>query len=182
MFTSKRVMTCVAVAALLAACATQMTGRHAPSQGPNLGRLATAEEIAAWDISIPPSGAGLPPGSGSVKQGAVVYMAKCQACHGPNGEGKPADALAGGIGTLASGNPVRTVGSYWPYATTLFDYVRRAMPTTAPMSLTNDEVYAVSAYILNVNGIIGADAVMNAQTLPQVKMPNRDGFVDYSHR
>jgi cytochrome c len=124
----------------------------------------------------------LPAGSGSVKQGAAVYVAKCQACHGEKGAGKPADALVGGIGTLASNNPVRTVGSYWPYATTLFDYVRRAMPTTAPMSLTNDEVYAVSAYVLNLNGIIAADAVMNAQTLPQVKMPNRSGFIDYSRR
>jgi cytochrome c len=182
MFTSKRIITCVAVASLLGACATQISGPQPPSQGPNLGRAAAAEEIAAWDISIPPSGAGLPAGSGSVKQGAAVYVANCQACHGEKGAGKPADALVGGIGTLASNNPVRTVGSYWPYATTLFDYVRRAMPTTAPMSLTNDEVYAVSAYILNLNGIIAADAVMNAQTLPQVKMPNRDGFVDWSRR
>jgi cytochrome c len=182
MFTSKRIITCAAVASLLGACATQISGPQAPSQGPNLGRAAAAEEIAAWDISIPPSGAGLPAGSGSVKQGAAVYVANCQACHGEKGAGKPADALVGGIGTLASNNPVRTVGSYWPYATTLFDYVRRAMPTTAPMSLTNDEVYAVSAYILNLNGIIAADAVMNAQTLPQVKMPNRDGFVDWSRR
>jgi S-disulfanyl-L-cysteine oxidoreductase SoxD len=182
MFTSKRIVTGVAAAALLAACATQMTGSQAPSQGPNLGRAASADEIAAWDISIPPGGAGLPAGSGSVKQGAAIYVAKCQACHGPNGAGKPADALAGGIGTLASDNPVRTVGSYWPYATTLFDYVRRAMPANAPMSLTPDEVYAVSAYILNLNDIVAADAVMNAQTLPQVKMPNRAGFVDYSRK
>jgi S-disulfanyl-L-cysteine oxidoreductase SoxD len=182
MFTSKRIVTGVAVAALLAACATQMTGSQGPSQGPNLGRAAGADEIAAWDISISPSGAGLPAGSGSSRQGAAIYVAKCQACHGPNGAGKPADALAGGIGTLASDNPVRTVGSYWPYATTLFDYVRRAMPANAPMSLTHDEVYAVSAYILNLNDIIAADAVMNAQTLPQVKMPNRDGFVDYSRK
>jgi cytochrome c len=173
----------IAVAALFGACAAITPGPlAAPPEGPNLGRAASAEEIAAWDISIPPSGAGLPSGSGSVEQGAAVYVAKCQACHGPNGAGKAADALAGGIGTLASNNPVRTVGSYWPYATTLFDYVRRAMPTTAPMSLTNDEVYAVSAYVLNLNGIIAADAVMNAQTLPQVKMPNRDGFVDWSRK
>ena len=180
MFTSKRIGSCVAAAALLGACATQVSGPQATSHGPNLGRAASTEEIAAWDISIPPSGAGLPAGSGSVQQGAAVYGAKCQACHGDRGTGKPADALVGGIGTLASKSPVRTVGSYWPYATTLFDYVRRAMPTTAPMSLTNDEVYAVSAYILNLNGIIAADAVMDAKSLRQVKMPNRDGFVDYS--
>ena len=106
-----------------------------------------------------------------------MYAAKCESCHGPKGVGKPADSLVGGKGTLASPNPVRTVGSYWPYATTLFDYTRRAMPTTAPMSLTDEQVYAVTAYVLHLNGIIPADAVMNAQTLPQVKMPNRDGFV-----
>lgn len=128
----------------------------------------------------PPSDAGLPPGSGTVKQGAAVYASKCKACHGEKGAGKPADALVGGIGTLGSGKPVRTVGSYWPYATTLFDYTRRAMPTTAPMSLTNEEVYAVTAYILHLNGIVPADAVMNSETLPQVQMPNREGFVDYS--
>lgn len=181
MFTFERVAIALLVA-LLAACATQMTGSQTPPKGPNLGRAASAEEIKAWDISIPPSGAGLPAGSGSVKQGAAVYTSKCQACHGARGAGKPADALAGGQGTLASNNPVRTVGSYWPYATTLFDYVRRAMPVQNPMSLTDDEVYAVSAYILRLNGIIAEDAVMNAQTLPQVKMPNRDGFVDYSRK
>jgi len=100
------------------------------------------------------------------------------ACHGAKGAGKPADPLAGGIGSLATKTPLRTVGSYWPYATTLFDYVRRAMPITNPLSLTDDEVYAVSAYVLFLNGIVGEDAVMNAQTLPQVRMPNRDGFVN----
>ena len=183
MNTSKRAGTGMTLAALLTACASTLTSEpQAPAQGPGLGRAATAQEIAAWDISIPPSGAGLPPGSGSVKQGESVYVAQCQACHGAKGAGKPADALVGGMGTLASANPVRTVGSYWPYATTLFDYTRRAMPTTAPMSLTNEQVYAVTAYILHLNGIVPADAVMNAQTLPQVRMPNRDGFVDYSRR
>src|SRR5204863_2513173 len=131
----------------------------------------------AWDISIPPSGAGLPPGSATAKQGLAVYTARCQACHGPAGVGKPADALIGGIGSLATAKPVRTVGSFWPYATTLFDYTRRAMPLQNPKSLTDDEVYAVSAYILSLNGIIADNVQMNAQTLPQVKMPNRDGFV-----
>jgi mono/diheme cytochrome c family protein len=182
MFTFERIAIGVAVTALLAACATQMTGSQAPSKGPNLGRVASAQEVAAWDISIPPSGAGLPPGSGGVKQGAVVYASKCRSCHGVNGAGNPADALVGGKGSLATKAPVRTVGSYWPYATTLFDYVRRAMPIQNPMSLTDDEVYAVSAYILNLNGIVAGDAEMNAQTLPQVKMPNRDGFVDYSRK
>ena len=147
------------------------------AESPNLGRVAAPEEIAAWDISIGPDGAGLPPGKGTPSEGEAVYVAKCLACHGEKGAGKPADELAGGVGSLASANPVRTVGSYWPYATTLFDYVRRAMPITAPLSLGDDEVYAVSAYVLYLNGVVGEDAAMNAQTLPQVKMPNRDGFV-----
>jgi mono/diheme cytochrome c family protein len=182
MLTSKALAIGIAGAALLGACATQMSGPQSASQRPALGRAASAEEIRAWDISIPPSGEGLPAGSGSVQQGAAVYAGKCQSCHGEKGAGKPADALAGGTGSLASANPVRTVGSYWPYATTLFDYVRRAMPTTAPMSLSNDEVYAVSAYVLYLNGVIREDQVMSAQTLPQVKMPNRDGFVDWSRK
>jgi len=176
MFTPKRLV--VAAAAALSACAAQPTS--APVKAPAFGEPVSAAEIARWDISIPPSGAGLPAGSGSVKQGEAVYAAKCQACHGAKGLGKPADALAGGIGSLATGKPVRTVGSYWPYATTLFDDTRRAMPTTNPLSLSNDEVYAVTAYVLYLNGIIGESAVMNAKTLPQVKMPNRDGFVNVS--
>ena len=180
MCTHKRTVIGLAAAVLLAACTTPSMGPQPSPQGLNLGRAVTADEIKAWDISIPPSGAGLPPGSGSVQQGAAVYAAKCQACHGASGEGKPVVALVGGQGTLASDNATRTVGSYWPYATTLFDYVRRAMPTNAPKSLTDSEVYAVSAYVLQLNGIIPQDAVMNAQTLPQVKMPNRDGFIDYS--
>lgn len=163
---------------LVAACATS----NMPTAGPGLGRVATAQEVAAWDISIPPSGAGLPAGTGSVKQGESVYVAKCQSCHGVKGVGKPADRLVGGIGSLASGKAVLTVGSYWPHATTLFDYVRRAMPTTNPQSLTDSEVYAVTAYVLHLNGIVAENVVMDARTLPQVRMPNRDGFVDWSRR
>jgi cytochrome c len=171
----------LAASAMVAACATT-TDSVTPTRGPNLGRAPSAQEIRAADISIPPSGEGLPAGSGTAKQGAQVYAAKCQSCHGEKGIGKPADALVGGIGSLATPKPVRTVGSFWPYATTLFDYTRRAMPLQSPKSLTDDEVYAVSAYILFLNGIIGEDAAMNAQTLAQVKMPNRDGFVDYSRK
>ena len=160
---------------ILSSCAgTPQTSTCKP---PALGTPVGAAEIARWDISVPPSGAGLPAGSGTARQGEKVYEQKCVACHGANGAGKPADPLAGGVGSLASKTPVRTVGSYWPYATTLFDYVRRAMPITNPLSLTNDEVYAVTAYVLALNGIVGEDVVMNAQSLPQVKMPNRDGFV-----
>ena len=177
MYSSKPLLA-LAVAALTASCAT--SGGEAPmaTSGPGLGRAATAQEVAAWDISIPPSGAGLPAGSGTVKGGEAVYLAQCQACHGERGTGKPADALVGGIGSLGSATQVLTVGSFWPYATTLFDYTRRAMPTTRPLSLTNDQVYAVTAYILFLNGIIPENAKMNAQTLPQVRMPNRDGFID----
>src|SRR5207302_11256509 len=145
---------------------------------PKLGRPATPDELARADISIPPDGRGFPPGSGSVVQGAQVFATKCAACHGMQGEGTPnGDRLVGGVGTLATANPIKTVSSYWPYATTLFDYIRRAMPITNPQSLTDDEVYAVSAYVLFINGIIGEDVAMNAQTLPQVRMPNRDGFI-----
>ncbi len=144
---------------------------------PNLGRPATPTEIAGWDMSIPSDGTGLPPGRGTAEQGAVVYTQKCQACHGEKGAGQPNDRLVGGQGTLTSANPVRTIGSYWPYATTVFDYVRRAMPYTQSQSLTNDEVYAVTAYLHHLNGIIGAPDVMNAQTLPQVQMPNREHFI-----
>jgi mono/diheme cytochrome c family protein len=177
MYTSERLMAIVTFAALASSCATHPSHEAVSSARPNLGVAADPALIRAWDISIPPSGAGLPPGSGNVKQGALVFASKCQSCHGERGTGKPMDALVGGIGSLSSDQPVRTVGSYWPYATTLFDYVRRAMPTTAPMSLTNDEVYAVSAYILNLNGIIPENDVMDAQNLPRVKMPNRDGFI-----
>jgi S-disulfanyl-L-cysteine oxidoreductase SoxD len=175
MSTLKRNPLAVAIAAaVLGACATQPQGGKAPA----LGAAASAEEIARYDISIPPSGAGLPSGSGTARQGAAVYAAKCQVCHGEKGAGKPADPLAGGIGTLATPRPVRTVGSYWPYATTLFDYVRRAMPLDRPLSLTDEEVYQVSAYVLYLNGLIAEDAAMTAATLPQVRMPNRDGFID----
>jgi S-disulfanyl-L-cysteine oxidoreductase SoxD len=181
MFTYRSMAAGVAVA-LLAACAATDSGSPAPTTGPRLGRVATSQEIAAWDISIPPSGAGLPAGSGTAKQGEAVYVAQCQACHGPKGVGKPADPLVGGIGSLATANPVRTVGSFWPYATTLFDYTRRAMPATKPLSLSSDEVYAVTAYLLYLNGLIAENAEMNAKTLPQVKMPNRDGFIDRSRK
>jgi S-disulfanyl-L-cysteine oxidoreductase SoxD len=152
------------------------------AESPNLGRVATPEEIASWDISIGPDGVGLPPGSGTPKQGEAVYAAKCTACHGEKGAGKPNDQLVGGQGTLSGDNkpPVKTVGSFWPYATTVFDYVRRAMPHNESKSLTNDEVYAVVAYILSLNGIIADADMMDARTLSKVKMPNRDGFVTFS--
>jgi S-disulfanyl-L-cysteine oxidoreductase SoxD len=162
--------------ALLAGCA----GQPVAVERAGFGRPVDPLEIARWDISIPPSGAGLPKGRGTARQGQPIYEQKCLACHGTKGAGKPADALAGGNGSLATKAPVRTVGSYWPYATTLFDYVRRAMPLAAPLSLADDEVYALSAYVLFLNGIVGEDEAMDAGSLPRVRMPNRDGFVDMS--
>src|SRR5947209_12388777 len=151
------------------------------AESPNLGQQATPEEIAAWDISIGPDGVGLPPGSGTPKQGEAVYAAKCIACHGEHGAGKPNDQLVGGQGTLAGEKPpVKTVGSFWPYATTVFDYVRRAMPYNESKSLTNDEVYAVVAYMLQLNGVIDENDTIDARTLPKVKMPNRNGFVTFA--
>ena len=147
--------------------------------GPGLGEPVTAEEIAKWDISVAPDGATLPPGQGDAKRGRVVYQDRCVGCHGTDGEGGEglADPLAGGIGSLASDKPLKTVGSYWPHATTIFDYVRRAMPYDRPMSLSNADVYAVTAYILALNGIIDETTALNAGTLPKVAMPNRGGFV-----
>ena len=145
-----------------------------------LGQPISAADIATWDITVLPDGSGLPPGRGTVREGEAVYAAKCAACHGAKGTGGLNDALAGGIGSLAAGNtPVKTVASYWPYATTLFDYVRRAMPFQATQSLSADEVYAVSAFILSLSGIVGPDEALDARSLPAVKMPNRDGFVAF---
>lgn len=165
-----------ALVSLLALAACGLCASALP-QGPNLGRPATAAEVAGWDISIPPDGKGLPAGSGTAKTGAPVFAAKCAACHGEKGEGLSAEELAGGIGSLKSDNPVLTVGSYWPYATTLFDYVRRAMPPQAPLSLTADEIYGLCAYILYLNGIVKADDVIDSKTLPAIQMPNRHGFI-----
>jgi|SRR5665213_2382023 len=145
----------------------------------NAGRVLTAEDVAKIDITVAPNGSGLPAGSGSVSEGMEIYAKKCRSCHGIEGRGQPQDRLTGGIGTLASSKPVKTPVSYWPAATTLFDYIRRAMPINAPESLTNHEVYAVTAYILSIDSVVGKDAVLDAKTLPRVKMPNRDGFVSY---
>jgi S-disulfanyl-L-cysteine oxidoreductase SoxD len=151
------------------------------AESPNLGKAASPEEIASWDVSIGPDGAGLPPGSGTPKQGEQVYLAKCVACHGEKGAGKPNDQLVGGQELLAPGRaPVKTVGNFWPYATTVFDYVRRAMPLNEPKSLGDDEVYAVVAYILWLNGVIAENDTIDAKTLPAVRMPNRDGFIRFS--
>jgi len=143
----------------------------------HLGRPATEAEISAWNIDVLPSGEGLPPGRGTVQNGRQVFAQKCAKCHGQTGVEGPMDRLVGGQGTLKKDQPIKTVGSYWPYATTLYDYVRRTMPFTAPQSLTPDEVYSVVAWLLYQNGIIPDDTVLDAKTLPAVQMPNRKGFV-----
>lgn len=142
-----------------------------------VGRAPTAEEIKAWDITVFPDGRGLPEGSGTAAEGKDVYERRCQRCHGSEGKGGDEPPIVGGKGTIATAKPLKTVGSYWPYATTLFDYIRRAMPFKDPGMLTANQTYAVSAYILQQNGLIGAGDAMNAKTLPEVKMPNRDGFI-----
>jgi cytochrome c len=150
----------------------------AKAQSPyGIGRVATTAEIAGWNIDVGGDGSNLPSGSGSVSHGSEVFGQQCAACHGAKGESGVGDRLVGGRGTLGTPKPVRTVGSYWPYAPTLFDYIRRAMPQNAPQSLSNDDVYAVSAYILSLNGLLPADATLDAKSLAAIKMPNRDMFV-----
>ena len=149
------------------------------ADAPRFGQPITPADLAPWDISIAPDGVGLPPGSGTSAQGAQVYAERgCALCHGEKGSGGPIGPLVGG-GPLNSPDrdPVKLIGNYWPYATTIFDYTRRAMPWQQPKTLTDDEVYALTAYILALNKIIGENDVMNAETLPKVKMPNRDGFI-----
>ena len=181
-----------AAGAALALLAGLAAASEAQPQAERLGfgRPATAEDIAAWDIDVMPDGAGLPDGSGTAESGAPVYAAQCAVCHGPAGEGGVADRLVGydpdstpPFGPRyeawrAGGDDVAfSVGNYWPYATTLFDYIRRAMPSDAPGTLAPDEVYGLVAWILAENGIIAPDAVMNPETLPAVEMPARDIFV-----
>jgi len=147
-----------------------------PTRDYHLGRPAEAAEIAGWDIDVRPDGAGLPPGQGSVAQGEKVFEAHCATCHGSFGDSNEYMALTGGIGSLKTNAPVRTVGSKLNFATTLFDYINRAMPFSQSKSLTPDEVYAAAAYVLNLNDIVPAGFVADRDTLPKVKMPNRDGF------
>lgn len=152
-------------------------GASASAQQYGLGRTPSAEEIASLGVTTNPAGKGLPEGKGSAKEGSEVYELRCKECHGPEGKGADQSGFLGKPEQLLEAPPVRTVGSYWPYATTLWDYTNRAMPFDRPGTLTADQVYAVTAYILFLNGIVAEDAVMDATSLPQVRMPNREGFV-----
>ncbi|HET6673862.1 MAG TPA: cytochrome c [Nitrospiraceae bacterium] len=173
--TPQRFSTALAVLILACAWPGWSTGEIAGKDG--IGRPATEEEIRAWNIDVSSTGEGLPPGQGTVQQGSRVFATKCAACHGPSGVEGPKDKLVGGQNTLQAAKPVKTIGSYWPYAPTLYDYINRAMPFDAPQSLTPDEVYSVIAWLLFQNKVIAEDTVIDAQTLPKIQMPNRNGFV-----
>jgi cytochrome c len=150
-----------------------------PPRNYHIGSPATPEQIAGWDIDVRPDGQGAPPGQGSVEAGEQVYMDKCAACHGEFGESAGRwPQLAQGKGTLATNDPVKTVGSYFPYLSSVFDYIRRAMPFGDAQSLSNDELYAVTAYVLYLNDIVDDKFVLSKETWDQVKMPNKDGFFD----
>ena len=150
----------------------------APVAAGGIGRPATQAEIAAADTDVRGDGAGLPPGAGTVARGEEIYEERCAACHGDFGEGQGnMPALMGGEGTLKTQRPKRTIGSFWPFAPTIFDYLRRAMPFGEPVRLSAEEAYALTAYLLAINGIVGEDFIATARSLPAVKMPNRNGFV-----
>lgn len=160
----------------LLACALALASSAALAAGPNLGKPVDPAEIAAWDISILPDGTGLPPGGGTPFQGARIYTQKCAMCHGEDAKGGTNAALVGGA-PIANMDSVRTIANFWPYSTTIFDFIRRAMPWQQPRTLTDNEVYALTAYILSLNKLIGDTDSMNADTLPKVRMPNRNGFI-----
>jgi len=175
MFTPKRSLI-PALALTLSAC-TVIAQSPQTSQTPRLGQPVSEADIAAWDIAVAPDGSGLPPGSGTPAQGAKIYAQKCMMCHGEKGTGKPFAVLVGGAPLTNGIDTTKTIANFWGYSTILFDFTRRAMPFQAPRTLTNDEVYALTAYILALNKLIGENDEMNAETLPRVRMPNRDGFI-----
>jgi len=148
---------------------------QSPAYG--VGHPPTAAELKSIAIEVLPDGRGLPDGSGTAEAGKLVYASRCSVCHGPTGREGPQDVLVGGQGTLKTLKPLKTVGSYWPYATTLFDYVSRAMPFDHPGTLPTDQVYSAVAYVLYLNGLVGEHDTIDRTSLPKVKMPNREGFV-----
>jgi hypothetical protein len=180
----------IAVAIVSASAGLSVAAAEMPTYG--VGRAPTTEEIKAWDLTIPPDGRGLPPGSGTAAIGKGVFEEKCAPCHGPQADDPKYRLLVGrfrpltaaqlpeSIDPFVGGKPVLTIGNYWQYATTLWSYIRRAQPFDEPGSLSPDQVYAVTAYLLYLNGIVGEQDVLDAKTLPQIKMPNREGFVSDS--
>ena len=169
---STRNLPAVCALLLVTACATPVDQPR-----PGLGQPITAADLAPWDISVLPDGRGLPPGSGTARTGAVLYANKCAACHGVNGTGGSASGVAAKGPITSINGAEKTIGNFWPVSTTLFDFIRRAMPWQQPKTLSADETYALTAYILHMNKLVGEDDVINASTLPAVKMPNRDGFI-----
>ena len=177
MFTPNRIVPAAGLALSLVA-------GMALADGPGLGKPVGEADIAAWDISIEPNGRGMPPGAGTPAQGAPIFAKKCALCHGPEGKGGVTGVTAAPLVPLVGGGPItdisaaqKRIANFWPYSTTLFDYIRRSMPWQQPMSLTSDEVYALTAYLLAQNKLIGDNDKIDAQTLPKVRMPNRDGFI-----
>jgi mono/diheme cytochrome c family protein len=176
---SSKPLLVVVAAAVAAACATAAPSRPPAITEAKFGRPISEADIAPWDIDVRTAdGEGLPPGRGSVAQGKAVYEAKCLACHGPDAQGGPVyGPMVGGIGSFTTSTRVLTPGSMYPYAPILFDYIRRAMPMDKPLTLTANEIYAVSAYLLHLNGLVPADAIMDQTSMPKVQMPNRHGFI-----
>jgi S-disulfanyl-L-cysteine oxidoreductase SoxD len=178
MFMLRTVIVCAVVAFAFGSSATY-------GAGPNLGQPISPQDFAAWDIDVEPSGASLPPGSGTSDQGASIFAERCTACHGEGGKGAAtttsgapaAPPVVSHVKRNGIDDTTLTIANFWPDATTLFDYIRRAMPWTSPRSLTDDQVYALTAYILAQNDLINEKEVINAQTLPKVQMPNRNGFI-----
>ena len=175
MFINKLLLTLIGFVASILMASVVFAGGDRPT--PRLGKAATPEDVAAWNITIFPDGTGLPAGRGTAAEGKPLFAQQCASCHGDEGIGGTGGELAGGNYALNSESPDKNIGLYWPFATTIFDFTRRAMPMNAPGSLTADQAYALTAYLLFRNGIIGADNEMNAASLPKLNMPNRDGFI-----
>ena len=172
---------CTTLSLALSACLSLVPcSNNASEATPALGTPVSQSQLSEFDLIVSPEGAGLPAGQGTAAQGEVVFQARCQACHGAGGEGLSAATVLVGGSMQSEGPPLRTVGSYWPHATTVFDFIRRAMPADAPKSLSDTEVYQVTAYVLFLNGIVERDQVLDASSLPSISMPNRDGFIDQS--
>jgi len=177
MFTPDRFTGLVLSAVLACSAPAAAQQLMAPQTPPQLGETIDGTALAAWDLHVFPDGRGLPDGKGTAQDGAALFALHCAACHGDGGRGATAEELVGPPTPPTASNPAKTIGAYWPHATTLFDYIRRSMPPLAPQSLSNDELYAIVAYLLAANGVITTDATLSRETLPAIVMPNRDGFL-----